>query len=282
MKNATRILHGAPVAARIDAATLVAAQKFCQKKGRQPSLAIVHFGDNPDDASYRYEIIKQAELTHIDVREIDQLPDSVSASEVRRVLLRLHRDKNVDGVLVQTVRDKALRHAVALHLSNAIDPEGVTMEHMGALFFGEMAVPPCTPYAILTLIKEYYPDVRGKDVVIVNSSPVIGRPLAILLLQEGATPIICGKDTKNLPKKAREADIIVTATGVHGLIGPQHVTRKSVVIDASIIRRDGHIIGDVLYDEIKNKVAAITPVPGGVGPVTTATLLSNVVKLATK
>lgn len=183
---------------------------------------------------------------------------------------------------MQTVRDPALVHAVPQHLSNVIDPEGRTLDHMGGLMFGEVEVPPCTPWAILTLMKEYYPDVRGKDVVIVNSSPVIGRPLALLLLLEGATPQICGRDTSNLARKCKRTDVIVIATGRQGLIGLGHVTRKSVVIDASIIRKDGHIVGDAQYELLVQKVAAITPVPGGVGPVTTATLLANVVKLASK
>jgi methylenetetrahydrofolate dehydrogenase (NADP+)/methenyltetrahydrofolate cyclohydrolase len=170
---------------------------------------------------------------------------------------------------------------VQVRLSTDKDPEGVTPRHLGMLFLGEPEILPCTPAAILALIKCCRNDLRGARVVIVNGSPVIGRPLAMRLLDEGATPTICTEHTERLHEETRRADVLVVAAGQPGLIGRNDVAEGAIVIDAAVNRLpDGTLAGDVDTEAVQNRVAAITPVPGGVGPVTTAMLLSNVVTLA--
>jgi methylenetetrahydrofolate dehydrogenase (NADP+) / methenyltetrahydrofolate cyclohydrolase len=274
-----RLIRGAEVAARINEQTTASVVDLLAK-GIHPCLVVVYIGKNKDDASYRCEIRKQAKVVGITVREI-ALSETIEPEELRTLLRDLNRDPEVHGVLVQTIRDEDLKRAVPRHLSNAIDPEGVTLDHMGALMFGDIEVSPCTPTACFTLIKEVVPDLQGVDVVVINSSPVIGRPLFILLSLAGATVQVCNRHTKDLVKKCRAAEVIVTATGKQGLITAEHVrTGKTVVIDASIIRTDEGLTGDVCFEEVARKCRAITPVPGGVGPVTTATLLDNVARLA--
>jgi methylenetetrahydrofolate dehydrogenase (NADP+)/methenyltetrahydrofolate cyclohydrolase len=230
--------------------------------------------------SYRKQISRQAGRVGIAVREV-ALPVSASPADLDAALTALNQDQTIHGVLVQTPLPAALRRVVLFRLSADKDPEGVTPRHLGMLFLGEPEVPPCTPAAILAIIKSRRPNLEGARVVVVNGSPVIGRPLAMLLLEEGATPTICTLHTRDLAAETSRADILVVAAGCPRLIGPEHIAPGTVVVDAAVNRlSDGALVGDVDTAAVLDRVAAITPVPGGVGPVTTAMLLANVVTLA--
>ncbi len=249
-------------------------------EGIVPTLAVVHVGDAPAAKSYRMQITKQTGRVGIAVRDV-VLTEAATADELDATLIGLNNDQTVHSVLVQTPLAAAMRRAVLFRLSTDKDPEGVTPRNLGMLFLGGPEVLPPTPAAILTITKHLRPDLHGARVVIVNGSPVIGRPLAILLIDEGATPVICTVHTRDLASETRRADVLVTAAGQPHLIGPDHVAPGAVVIDAAINRLpDGTLVGDVDTAAVLDRVAAITPVPGGVGPVTTAILLSNVVTLA--
>jgi methylenetetrahydrofolate dehydrogenase (NADP+)/methenyltetrahydrofolate cyclohydrolase len=214
------------------------------------------------------------------VRDVP-LPEETTGAEMDETLRALNGDTRVHGVLVETPLAAALRRAVLFRLSSDKDPEGVTPRHLGMLFLGEPEVLPCTPAAILAIIKTYRPDLTGARVVVVNGSPVIGRPLAMLLIPEGATPTICTIHTRDLAAETSRADVLVVAAGHPKLIGPDHVALGSIVVDAAVNRLpDGTLVGDVDLPAVLDRVAAITPVPRGVGPVTTAMLLANVVTLA--
>lgn len=249
-------------------------------QGIVPTLAVVHAGEAAAAQSYRKQIARQAGLVGIQTREV-ALPETASDTEMEMALAALNEDRAVHGVLVQTPLSPTLRRAVLFRLSSDKDPEGVTPRHLGMLFLGEPDVLPVTPAAILTMIKRYRPDLTGARVAIVNGSPVIGRPLAMLLIEEGATPIICTIHTRDLAAETSRAEVLVVAAGKPRLIGPEHVAPGAVVIDAAVNRLpDGTLVGDVDLEAVLDRVTAITPVPGGVGPVTTATLLANVVALA--
>ena len=279
-----KYLYGRPVAEALDAMT--AAQVDCLvARGIQPHLAILHAGENQDDLSYQREAEKQAAVIGLVISK-HQLPAQPTPDELSDALHALNHDNSVHAVLVQTMRDPALRAVIRSVLSNHKDPEGVTSRHMGELVLSDRSLPPtvapCTAVAIQTLIKSKLPDLKGKLVAIINSSPVIGKPLNVLLASDGATPVMCHSDTGEELKTRLTlmADVIVVATGRRGIIGRQHIKPGAIVIDAAINRVDGHVVGDVYTDSVLDVVSWITPVPGGVGPVTTATLLSNSVKLA--
>lgn len=249
-------------------------------QGIEPTLAVVHLGEAADAESYRKQIAQQAARVGIIVRNV-ALPSSATSDDMDAALLALNRDRAVHGVLVQTPLAPDMRRTVLFRLSSDKDPEGVTPRHLGMLFLGEPEVVPCTPAAILAVIKSYRPDLTGARVVVINGSALIGRPLMMLLIDEGATPTICTRHTRDLAAETRQADILVVAAGVPRLIGPEHVAPGAIVIDAAINRLpDGTLVGDVDTEAVQGRVAAITPVPGGVGPVTTAILLDNVIALA--
>jgi methylenetetrahydrofolate dehydrogenase (NADP+)/methenyltetrahydrofolate cyclohydrolase len=174
-----------------------------------------------------------------------------------------------------------MRLTVLFRLAAEKDVEGVTPAHLGTLFLGIPDVLPCTPAAILAIVKSCRPDLHGARVVVVNGSSLIGRPLAMLLIDEGATPTICTVHTLDLAAETCRADVLVVAVGHPHLIGPDHIKPGAIVVDAAINQLpDGELVGDVDMEAVLDRVSAITPVPGGVGPVTTATMLSNVVALA--
>jgi methylenetetrahydrofolate dehydrogenase (NADP+)/methenyltetrahydrofolate cyclohydrolase len=274
-----RIINGLEFSRAINSRTAEQVRSL-KAEGLAPTLAVVHVGDEAAAESYRRQIARQASKAGIAVRDV-ALPDSATEGEMEGTLLGLNEDMGVHGVLVQTPLSPALRRAVLFRLSSDKDPEGVTPRHLGMLFLGEPDVPPTTPAAILALIKSCTPDLHGARVVIVNGSPVIGRPLVMLLIPEGATPIICTVYTRDLAAETRQADVLVVAAGHPKLIGPNHVAPGSVVVDAGVNQLpDGTLVGDVDLPAVLDRVAAITPVPRGVGPVTTAMLLANVVTLA--
>lgn len=249
-------------------------------QGVAPTLAVVHVGEAADAESYRKQIAHEAVHAGVTVRTVG-LPVTATPDDLEAGIRALNEDETVHGVLVQTPLSPALRRVVLTRLSSDKDPEGVTPRHLGMLFLGEPDVVPCTPGAILAIIKSWRPDLTGARVVVVNGSPLIGRPLMMLLIDEGATPIICTRYTRDLADETRRADVLVVAAGSPHLIGPDHVAPGAVVIDAAINRLpDGTLTGDVDLTAVRDRVAAITPVPGGVGPVTTAILLANVVALA--
>jgi len=281
MSQATsgRIIDGGELSGAINRRTAEGVRKLAAV-GILPTLAVVHTGESAAAQSYRRQITREAGRTGIAVRDVP-LPDGAVDAEMDTALTALNEDRAVHGVLVQTPLTPSLRRVVQIRLSSDKDPEGVTPRHLGMLFLGEPDVLPCTPAAILTIIKTSRPDLTGARVVVVNGSPLIGRPLAILLIEERATPIICTIHTHDLAAETRRGDVLVVAAGQPCLIGPDHVAEGAVVIDAAVNRLpDGTLVGDVDTAAVLDRVAAITPVPGGVGPVTTAMLLANVATLA--
>lgn len=275
-----KLIAGRAVAATVET-RLGALLPALREAGVEPLLALVYRGDHADAASYRRTITQRAARLGVGVRLVP-LAEHAHAEALRATLQALNGDQQVHGVLVQTPLPAPLLQLASRTLSAHKDVEGITPGNLGRLMLGQPEVLPCTAAAVVVIIDSVVPEVRGKRVVIVNNSPTVGRPLAQILLQRRATVTVCNTGTIDLPGQTRQAEILVTAIGTPHFFGQEHVAPGAVVIDVGISARpDGSgICGDVDTDAVLDRVAAITPVPGGVGPVTATMLLANTVELA--
>jgi len=287
-KHDEKILCGRGRANSIDrdSAWRVARLRRTTALGSQPLLlVIVHFGDAADDASYRTELIKHAARVGITVKTI-QLEALPSVEKVRSVIKLLNDDPSVHSVLVQTIRNKEIADVIRETLSSEKDPEHINAVHMGQLMYSDGHTPvgaPSTAVAIRMLIHDALgTNLSGIDVSVLNSSPVVGRPLTELLENDGATVTRCHRDTgsHNMIAHLMHADVIVTATGRRNLVEARFIKPGAVVIDVVVMREGDKLVGDIVADQAMPIVSKITPVPGGVGPVTSAVLCRAVVELA--
>lgn len=198
------------------------------------------------------------------------------------MVAELNTRNDVDGILVQLPLPYNLDPWPVLQaISSAKDVDGFTIYNAGRLAIGEPAIVPCTPAGVLDLLQAYQIPIKGSHCVIVSRSNIVGKPLAHLLLAHGATITVCHSETADLASHTRRADILISAAGVPGLITADMLTRSTAVIDVGITRgEDGNLHGDVCFEEVQEKVSFITPVPGGVGPMTRAMLLRNVLQAA--
>lgn len=250
-----------------------------KKNGRRAGLVVVIVGD--DKASRVY--VKNKRMTCEKVgffTETIDFSSNISEDELLKEIERLNSDERFDGILVQLPLPK---HIDELKVLNAINPDkdvdGFHFNNIGKMVVGdETGFLSCTPYGILQLLNEYSIDVEGKDVVIIGRSNIVGKPMALLLIQKRATVQVCNTRTKDMREKLKNADIVISATGVPNLIGKEDVKKGAVVIDVGINRVEGMICGDINFEEVKDIASYITPVPGGVGPMTIASLMKNTLK----
>ncbi|MGC9114297.1 MAG: bifunctional 5,10-methylenetetrahydrofolate dehydrogenase/5,10-methenyltetrahydrofolate cyclohydrolase [Candidatus Micrarchaeia archaeon] len=265
------ILDGRKAAAEIRADV---AAKLKQKK-LKASLAVVLVGKNPSSVLYTNLKHKACQEACIESRNFE-LDENASEKELLSLIDLLNADEKFDGILVQLPLPK---HINTAHVLAAIKPEkdvdGLNPVNLGGLLIKQELFIPCTPKGILRLLEKYKVDVKGKRCVIVGDSVEVGKPLAVCLLNRGATVFVCNEHTRNLASITREADILVSATGVPHLIEKDMVKPGAVVIDVGISQVGGKITGDVDFAEVEKVASAITPVPGGVGPMTIAMLLEN-------
>lgn len=250
------------------------------KDGVVPGLAVVLIGENP--ASQVYVRMKEKACGEVGIysRKIT-LPDDTSEQEVLSLIADLNSDALIHGILVQLPLPK---HIDEKKILEAIDPDkdvdGFHPINVGRLVIGEPLFPPCTPQGIIELLKRTGVDINGKDAVIIGRSNIVGKPIAMLLMHENATVTVCHSRTKDLTAKAAAADILVAAIGKPEMVTADMVKEGAVVIDVGVNRVEDKLVGDVNFEAAKEKASAITPVPGGVGPMTIAMLLSNTVKSA--
>ena len=250
-----------------------------KKNGRRAGLVVVIVGD--DKASRVY--VKNKRMTCEKVgffTETIDFSSNISEDELLKEIERLNSDERFDGILVQLPLPK---HIDELKVLNAINPDkdvdGFHFNNIGKMVVGdETGFLSCTPYGIMQLLDEYNINVEGKDVVIIGRSNIVGKPMALLLIQKRATVQVCNTRTKDMREKLKNADIVISATGVPNLIGKEDVKKGAVVIDVGINRVEGKICGDVNFEEVKDIASYITPVPGGVGPMTIASLMKNTLK----
>lgn len=250
--------------------------------GFVPGLATVLVGDDP--ASHTYVRGKRRDAEQVGMRSIHhELESSVSQRELASLVAELNADDDVDGILVQLPLPGGLNSEdIVEQIDPAKDVDGLHPFNLGKLMLGRPGLRPCTPSGILRILDHYGIDVSGASAVIVGRSFLVGRPLAMLLSEKGvdATVTVAHSRTGELAERAREADLLIAATGAPGLITADHVKPGATVIDVGISRTDDGLIGDVDFDSVVEVAGAITPVPGGVGPMTRAMLLANTVAAA--
>jgi len=247
-----------------------------KKRGVTPGLAVVLVGDDP--ASHTYVSNKQKTSEKLGMHsELIRLDSSISEEELLTIIQRLNEDTHIHGILVQLPLPKQIDERAVI---DAIDPskdvDGFHPINAGKLMIGEDGFIPCTPYGIMKMIDHIGFDLKGKHVVVIGRSNIVGKPIGQLLLQKDATVTYCHSKTVDLPSITKQADLLVAAVGRSKMITSEHVKEGAVVIDVGIIR-DEHdkLCGDVDFDDVKEIASAITPVPGGVGPMTITMLMEN-------
>lgn len=276
-----RIIDGKVVSADVKSRVMAAVREL-KAIGVQPCLATVLVGDDPASATYVESKRKDAKEVGIITRD-HRLADTFKQNELRELVQLLNNDPAVHGILVQLPLPSHIHELDILTSLNPLkDVDGLTPYNIGMLQSGIAALKPCTPSGIMELLDYYKIDVSGMDVVIVNRSNLVGKPLLTLMLERDATVTICHSKTKDLNEKLRNADLVVTAVGNRQrfTLTANMVKEDVVIIDVGIARLNGRLTGDLDFDSVKQKASWITPVPGGVGLMTRAMLLKNTVTAA--
>lgn len=250
-----------------------------KEKGIEVTLAVILVGEDP--ASQVYVRNKKKACEYIGFRSLSyELPTETTQDELLKLIDELNGRKDVDGILVQMPLPKHIDEKTVINaISPSKDVDGFHPVNVGALCIGEKGFVSCTPAGVIQLLKRGCDgkiDIAGKECVIVGRSNIVGKPMSLLMLRENATVTIAHSRTKNLEEVCKRADILIAAVGKAGMITKDHVKRGAVVIDVGINRgEDGKLCGDVKFDEVSEIASAITPVPGGVGPMTIAMLMNN-------
>ncbi|MGN8874511.1 bifunctional 5,10-methylenetetrahydrofolate dehydrogenase/5,10-methenyltetrahydrofolate cyclohydrolase [Pseudoflavonifractor sp. HCP28S3_F10] len=275
------ILSGKEVAAALSD-SLVRRTAALTARGVTPTLAIVRVGEREDDLSYERGAVKRCEKIGVAVRHF-VLDAGCTQEELLEVIGRVNADPGIHGCLLfrplpRHIDDEAVRQALAPEK----DVDGITDGSLAGVFAGvKRGFPPCTAQACMEILAHYNYDLTGKKVAVVGRSLVVGRPVAMMLLQKNATVTICHTRTADMPAVCREAEILVVAAGRAGVVDASFAAPGQVVVDVGInVNEEGRLCGDVAFDQVEPVVDAITPVPGGVGSVTTCVLVGHVVEAA--
>ncbi|MEA4914381.1 MAG: tetrahydrofolate dehydrogenase/cyclohydrolase catalytic domain-containing protein [Christensenella sp.] len=251
-------------------------------RGVTPTLAILRVGDKPDDLAYERGAMKRAETVGVAVRQI-ALPQTVSQEELLAEIEKINSDESIHGCLMLRPLPK---HIDDLRAREALLPDkdidGITEGSLAGVFTGtKRGFPPCTAQACMEILRHYQIDLAGKNAVVIGRSLVIGKPVAMMLLGQNATVTICHTKTKDMPALTIRADILIVAAGKPGVVGAEYVSAGQIVLDVGInFDASGKMTGDVDFAAVEPIVGAITPVPGGVGTVTTSVLMAHVVEAA--
>ena len=272
------LIDGKKVAKEIRDAIGREVEQLKAKSGKVPGLATVLVGEDPASAVYvssKNKICK--ELGFISLEHI--LPQDTQEKDLLALVEELNSNEAISGILVQLPLPK---HIDSIKILEAIDPakdvDGFHPVSMGRLMMGTAALAPCTPSGIIEMLDRYDVEIEGKHAVVLGRSNIVGKPVAMLLLHRNATVTLCHSRTRDLPEVTRTADILITAVGKPKMVTGEMVKQGAVVIDVGINRVDGKLVGDVAFDEVEPKASLITPVPGGVGPMTIAMLMQNTLK----
>ena len=247
-----------------------------------PKLGIIRIGEREDDISYERGATKRCETLGVSYEKF-LLPEDVSQEELLATIDKVNKDDSIHGVLLFRPLPKHLDQSV---IENALDPakdvDCMTDGSMSGVFTGkQVGFPPCTPQACMEILDHYGIDCTGKKAVVIGRSLVVGKPAAMMLIKKNATVTVCHTKTVDMPSVAKEADIIIVAAGRAGVVGADYVKPGQTIIDVGInVNAEGKLCGDVDYAAVEPIVDAITPVPGGVGSVTTSVLVGHVVEAA--
>lgn len=273
------IIKGKPVADKITEELTTEIEELRQK-GFVPKLAIVRVGARPDDLAYEKGALTRCKKVGVEV-DVHEFPQDITQEDFIAGVKKLNEDKSVHGILVfrplpSHLNEKELKHVIAAEK----DIDCLSPVNEGKLMEGDKTgLAPCTPTAVMEILKHYNVELQGKNVTVIGASMVVGKPAAILLLNENATVTICHIFTKDTAAMARQADVVVVGCGVPKLVKESWIAEGAVVVDVGInVDPEGNMCGDVDFDHVVDKAAMITPVPGGVGAVTTSILAKNVVK----
>ena len=276
-----QILDGKALSQKIELQVTDEVKKLKEKCGCTPGLAVVLVGQDPASAAY-VNMKKKAcdragfySITH-------DMPESISQEAIEKTIIMMNNDTNIDGILIQLPLPAHIDETKLLELvAPQKDVDGFHPFNVGRLTTGLDGFVPCTPLGVMELLKEYDIDVKGKNCVVVGASNIVGKPMASLLLNADATVEICHIFTDDLKKHTLNADIVLVGVGIINLIKEDMVKDGAIIIDIGINRApNGKLVGDVDFENVSKKCSYITPVPGGVGPMTIAMLLSNTLKAA--
>jgi methylenetetrahydrofolate dehydrogenase (NADP+) / methenyltetrahydrofolate cyclohydrolase len=278
-----QLIDGKSLASKIQSQITQDVIKLKESKNITPGLAVILVGD--DAASHSYVKMKARACKDVGFYSIvHEMPSSISQEEIIATISMMNQNPRIDGILVQLPLPK---HIDTTKIIEVIDPkkdvDGFHPYNVGRMMTGLESFVACTPLGVMKLFEEYNIDLQGKDVCVVGASNIVGKPMANLLVNANATVTVTHIYTKDLASHTKNADIVIVGTGVHGLIKEDMVKEGAVVIDIGFNRlEDGSIVGDVDFTNVSKKCSYITPVPGGVGPMTIAMLLSNTFDAAQK
>ena len=276
-----QLLKGAEVVSALNE-TIQADVTALLSRGVTPTLAILRVGDKPDDLAYERGAMKRAETVGVAVRQI-ALPQTVSQEALLAEIEKINSDESIHGCLMLRPLPK---HIDDLRAREALLPEkdidGITEGSLAGVFTGtKRGFPPCTAQACMEILRHYQINLAGKNAVVIGRSLVIGKPVAMMLLGQNATVTICHTKTKDMPALTKRADILIVAAGKPGVVGAEYVSAGQIVLDVGInFNAEGKMTGDADFAAVEPIVGAITPVPGGVGTVTTSVLMAHVVEAA--
>lgn len=275
-----KIIDGKAIARRVRDDWRIRVDKL-KAAGVTPGLAVIMIGDNAASQVYVRNKIKACHDIGI-YSDVQLLPATASQTEVVKLIDQLNADPRIHGLLVQLpLPPKMDVHTVIERIALDKDVDGFSLYNVGGLVTGGTVFPPCTPYGVVCMLEYSNIPITGQNVVVVGASNIVGKPMALMLMQKEATVAICHVKTRDLAQFTILADILVVAAGKPGLITAPMVKTGAVVIDVGINRlADGTLVGDVDFDAVKEKASYITPVPGGVGPMTVTMLLCNTIQSA--
>ncbi len=275
-----RVIDGRKIAQDIEAEVKKGVEGFVNEHGIKPALATILVGEHPP--SKLYVKLKHWACKRVGIASEDhKFPAQVSQEEIIGLIDTLNKRPEIHGILVQLPLPKHIdERTIMMRISPEKDVDGFNPLNMGKMLIGCEGFVPCTPKGIVRALEEFNIDPQGKEVVVVGHSNVVGKPAAIMLLNRNATVKICHVYTKDLKSHTKEADILIVATGVRGLIKADMVKEGAIVFDVGITWQDERVYGDVDFDDVLPKVKLISPVPGGVGPMTIAILMEHTLMAA--
>ena len=276
------IIDGKLISSQIKEQLKVKVADFVKKYNRNVKLAVILVGDNPASQVYVKNKIKAAEFVGIESLAF-YMPADSTEQQVKDAVISLANDKTVDGILVQLPLPKGIDQEEVLNLIPAEkDVDGFLAENLGNLAMGKPSTVACTPFGVIKMLKTTGIDLTGKNAVVVGRSNIVGKPMAMLLLNENCTVTVCHSKTANIKEVCASADLLVAAIGKPKFITEDMVKEGAVVIDVGINRTENGLVGDVDFENVSKKASYITPVPGGVGPMTIAMLMENAYNCAVR
>ena len=274
------IVYGSEIALKIKTQVKAEIDEIKLANKRIPKLGVILVGDNPASISYIKGKGKACEEVGMDFELMSLAADVGQATLIEKIKM-WNQDPSIDGILVQLPLPKGYDYDEK-YILEMVDPrkdvDGLTSSNAGKLFLGEECFAPCTPLGVMEILKDCQIDLCGKNVVVVGRSNLVGLPLSRLLIGANATVTVCHSKTNNLKEVCQRADVLIVTIGKARYINHEYVKDGAVVIDVGVNRVDGKLYGDVDFDSVKDKASIITPVPKGVGPMTIAMLIANVLK----